>query len=195
MKVLSNLYEESQELNSEKFALSMFNIQFESNQLFKQNSLIFDPSTDTIPDTTSQTIELSDKRQIKRSTKTLILDATLIYDEIICISSVCCDLRFYDLTRAGNLRLYIRNFPSPLNAFHYFHYCDDDDENNDDEGGKKSRLLFGDFVGSVRLIEFSKNFKAQLRIGSTIRQISYHELMKVKKTFDAGLKGQTTKFI
>lgn len=114
----------------------------------------------------------------------------MIYNEIICISSVCCDLRFYDLTRAGNLRLYIRNFPSPLNAFHYFQYCDEednncrgDDDNNINRGndeGKKSRLLFGDFAGSVRLIEFSKNFKAQFRMGSMIRQISYHELMKVK---------------
>lgn len=146
--------------------------------------------SDQIPDTTSPTIELSDKRQIKRSTKTLILDATLIYDEIICISSVCCDLRFYDLTRAGNLRLYIRNFPSPLNAFHY---SNDDDNNDDDDaemkrknrksGGKKSRLLFGDFVGSVRLIEFSKNFKTHFRMGSMIRQISYHELMKVKNSY------------
>lgn len=165
--------------NSASFHNQCSTSSFQSNQLFKQKNSLSDPSIDTIPDTTSPSIELSDKRQIKRSTKTLILDATLIYDEIICISSVCCDLRFYDLTRAGNLRLYIRNFPSPLNAFHYFRYSDDDE--NNDEGGKKSRLLFGDFVGSVRLIEFSKNFKTQFRMGSTIRQLSYHELMKVKR--------------
>lgn len=144
---------------------------------------------DSIPSTTSSSIELSDKRQIKRSTRVLVLDAILIYNEIICISSVCRDLRFYDLTRSGNLRLYIRNFPSPLNAFHYFQYCADEEHNNchDDDNnikrscdeGKKSRLLFGDFVGSVRLIEFSKNFKTHFRAGSMIRQISYHELMKV----------------
>lgn len=135
---------------------------------------------DAIPMTTSPTIELSDKRQIKRSSRTLILDATIVCDEIICISSVCCDLRFYDLTRAGNLRLYIRNFPSPLNAFHHFCYEEDDNNiNGDDEGAKKSRLLFGDFLGSVRMIEFAKNFKAQFRMGSMIRQITFHELIKV----------------
>lgn len=131
--------------------------------------------------TTTPTIELSDKRQIKRSPRTLILDATIVCDEIICISSVCCDLRFYDLTRAGNLRLYIRNFPSPLNAFHHFSYEDDVVNKKNDEGAKKSRLLFGDFAGSVRMIEFSKDFKALFRMGSMIRQISYHELIKVGK--------------
>jgi hypothetical protein len=128
---------------------------------------------DAIPMTTTPSIELSDKRQIKRSSRTLILDATIVCDEIICISSVCCDLRFYDLARACNLRLYVHNFPRPLNAFHHFHSEDDDEE------GKKSKLLFGDFAGSVRMIEFARNFKAQFRMGSMIRQISYHELIKV----------------
>ena len=153
-------------------------------------SLFFISLTESLPDyiptTTSSTIETSDKRQIRRSTKTLILDAVLIFDEIICISSVCCDLRFYDLSRAGNLRLYIRNFPSPLNAFHFFECYDDEKNwkgqlNKDSDEGKKSRLIFGDFAGSIRLIEFSKNFRSQLRMGSMMRQISYQELMKVSE--------------
>lgn len=108
---------------------------------------------------------------------------------IICISSVCCDLRFYDISNVDecNLRLYIRNFPSPLSAFHYY-YCEDSINNeassssddNHDVGENISRLIFGDFAGSVRMIDFTKNFKTNFRRGSMIRQISYSELMKVR---------------
>lgn len=141
--------------------------------------------TDTILDTTSPTIELSDKRKIKKSTKTLILDAIVMTNmNIICVSSVCCDLRFYDLSTADkcNLRLYIRNFPSPLNAFYY---CEDivDSGSNNHDTDVFSRLIFGDFVGSVRVIDFSKNFKTHFRMGSMIQQISYGELMKVSLFF------------
>lgn len=127
--------------------------------------------SDEIPETSSRAIELSDKRQIKKSPKTLILDACNLSDlQIICISSVCSDLRFYDYSTMGkcNLRFYIRNFPSPIVAIHF--YCSNDSVKN-------SKLIFGDMVGSVRVIDFMKNFK--FRHGSMIRQISYKELMKV----------------
>lgn len=134
---------------------------------------------DEIPDTASSTIELSDNRQIKKSPKTLILDASVLSDlRIICISSVCCDLRFYDVASITKfiLRIYIRNFPSPLNTFHYHCAADDDD--------KTSKLIFGDMVGSVRLIHFTKAFKSHFRDGSMMRQISYHELIKVSPMVD-----------
>lgn len=130
---------------------------------------------DEIPETSSPTIELSDKRQIKKSSKTLLLNAVALMGlQIICISSVCSDLRFYDVSSTSkcNLRLYVRNFPSPLTSFHYHCSTDSDD--------KKSKLIFGDMVGSVRVIYFAESFKSQFRDGSVIRQLSYNELMKVR---------------
>lgn len=135
--------------------------------------------TDTVLDTTSPTIELSDRRKIKKSSKTLILDAIVLTKmKIMCIASVCCDLRFYDISNTDrcNLRLYIRNFPCTLNAFHY---SESIIGGSNDEGGRISRLIFGDYVGSVRVIDFTKDFKAKFRMGSMIRQISYSDLMKV----------------
>lgn len=131
---------------------------------------------DEIPETSSRVIELADKRQIKKSSKTLLLDAVALMDlQIICISSVGCDLRFYDISSASkfNLRLYIRSFPSPLTAFHYHCPADGDD--------KKSKLIFGDMAGTVRVIYFTENFKSKFCEGSVIRQYSFHELMKVIK--------------
>jgi hypothetical protein len=131
---------------------------------------------DEIPETSSRAIELSDKRQIRKSPKTLILGAcNLSSFRVICISSVRCDLRFYDYSTVGkcNLRLYIRNFPSPIVAIHF--YCPND-------SGKNSKLIFGDMVGSVRVIDLLENFK--FRNGSLIRQFSYQELMKVATLID-----------
>lgn len=114
----------------------------------------------------------------------LILDAIVLPTmNIICISSTCCDLRFYEMSNCSgdaakcNLRLYIRDFPSPLNSL-YFHSCCDDEQHRHDDG-LSDRLIVGDFVGSVRVIDFAKNFKSHFRMGSVIRQISYVELMKV----------------
>lgn len=103
-----------------------------------------------------------------------MLDAVALVDmQIICMSSVCCDLRFYDVAAGKcNLRLYIRNFPSPLTAMHSHCSTDGDDKN--------FKLIFGDMLGSVRVIYLAKNFKSKFREGSTLRQISYQELMKVK---------------
>jgi hypothetical protein len=100
----------------------------------------------------------------------LLLDAIVLSDlQIICISSVCCDLRFYEVSSHGkcSLLLYIRDFPSPINTFHYH------------SSTNSQKLVFGDRVGCVRVIDFMKNFKSQLRIGSVIRQISYTTLIKV----------------
>jgi hypothetical protein len=72
-----------------------------------------------------------------------------------------------------NLRLYIRNFPSPIVAIHF--YCPSD-------SGKNSKLILGDMVGSVRVIDLLENFK--FRNGSLIRQYSYQELMKVATLID-----------
>ncbi|KAL7016839.1 hypothetical protein ACKWTF_010156 [Chironomus riparius] len=137
---------------------------------------------DTVPGTYSSTIEMSDIQNIKKNPKLLILDAIVMTSmNIICISSICCDLRFYDISIAGkcDLRLYIRNFPSPLNTFYY---CEEliknDDDDNDDMKENISRLIFGDFVGTVRVIDFEKNFKSNFRMGAMIRQISYDELME-----------------
>ncbi|XP_070491037.1 WD repeat-containing protein on Y chromosome [Chironomus tepperi] len=138
---------------------------------------------DTVPATYSSTIEMSDMEGIKKNPKLLILDAIVMTSmNIICISSVCCDLRFYDISIAGkcDLRLYIRNFPSPLNTFYYYEELinNNDDDDNDDMDEKISRLIFGDFVGSVRMIDFKKNFKSNFRMGAMIRQISYQDLME-----------------
>lgn len=126
------------------------------------------PISDELPETSSSTIELYDKRQIKKSSKTLILDAVVLSDlQIICISSVCCDLRFYDISSSKcNLRLYVKNFSSPLNALYY----------------RSSRLIIGDRAGSVYVLNFAMNFKRKLReVGSVIRQITYRELMKARR--------------
>lgn len=98
---------------------------------------------------------------------------------IICISSVCSDLRFYDVSSVGkcNLRLYVRNFPSTLSAFHY---CAD---------AMNSKLVFGDSMGSVRVIDFDRNFRSQFREGSVVRQISYQHLVQVKQLIDEPLLG------
>lgn len=130
--------------------------------------------SDEIPETSSSTIELSDRQQIKKSSRTLILDAVSLMDlQIICISSVCSDLRFYDVSSASkcNLRLYIRNFPCPLNSFFYHCAASDGEEN--------SKLILGDAQGSVRVIYLSKGFKRTFREGSLLRQFSYRELIKV----------------
>lgn len=134
--------------------------------------------SDEIPETSAPTIELSDKRQIKKSSKTLLLSAVALVDlQVICISSVCSDLRFYDVSSASkcNLRFYIRNFPYPLTTFHY--HCSTDDKN--------SKLIFGDMAGSVRVIYFAKSFRSMYREGSVIRQLSYLELMKVTEDWFA----------
>lgn len=119
----------------------------------------------------SPTIELFEKRQIKKGAKTLILDAVVLADlQIICISSVCCDLRFYDVsTGKCNLRLYVKGFPSQLYSLHYHE--------------STSKLIAGDSVGSVRVLTLSKDFRRKLKnVGtSVIRQITYAELIKVRK--------------
>jgi hypothetical protein len=50
---------------------------------------------------------------------------------------------------------------------------------DDADAAVDAKLIFGDFSGSVRVLTFAKKFKSQIREGSLIRQISYHELMKV----------------
>lgn len=140
---------------------------------------------DAIPDTTASTIKLSGKRQIKKNTKTLVLDAVVMANmSIICVATICCDLKFFDISSGKcSLRLHIRNFPSPLSTFYYHPppppttttIIDDADAKDED-----SRLVIGDFEGSIRVIDFLKNFKSHFRVGSIIRQFSYHELMKVR---------------
>ena len=127
---------------------------------------------DLIPETTSEVIEISDKIQLKRSPKTLILDAIVLPNlQIICITSVCCDLRFYDTSASKcNLKLYIRNFPEALCEF--FYHCST-------VADKNSKLIFGDCVGTVRVIDFTKNFKYSFRQGTLLHQLSYNQLMKV----------------
>jgi hypothetical protein len=135
-------------------------------------------TVDTLLESSSSLIELFDDENVKRDPKMLVLDAVLLTDvSVICISSSCCDLRFYDTSNTGHsyLRLYIRNFPASLNAFDYHSY-------HDDEGECSGRLIFGDFVGSVRVIDFTKHFAKHFRSGTVIRQISYEELMEVNKT-------------
>lgn len=52
-----------------------------------------------------------------------------------------------------DLRLYIRAFPRPSNTQHYRH-CPEP---------MNSKLILGDSVGSVRVIDFHRNFKSQFR--------------------------------
>lgn len=127
---------------------------------------------DSIPETTSEAIEISDKIQMKKSPKKLIQDAIALPNlQIICISSVCCDLRLYDTSASKcDLRLYIRNFPEPLCKF--FYHCSTSEMKN-------SKLIFGDCVGTVRVIEFTKNFRHSFRSGTLLHQLSYKQLMKV----------------
>ncbi|CRK88605.1 CLUMA_CG002478, isoform A [Clunio marinus] len=119
-----------------------------------------------VPETASPTIESSDKREIKKSSKTLILDAVILTDvKIICISSVCCDLRFYDCSTMNKciLRLYVRNFPSLISALHYHQPLDN---------RRNAQLIIGDFNGTVRVIDFMKNSKIDFHSGSILCQIS-----------------------
>lgn len=106
----------------------------------------------------------------------MVLDAVALSDlQIICVSSVCCDLRFYDAPSASkcNLRLYVKNFPSPLRSL-YYHQPSTDDKN--------AKLIVGDMAGSVRVLILAKNFKRKLRDGGTvIKQISFRDLMKVRR--------------
>lgn len=114
---------------------------------------------------------------MRRDPKVLILDAILLHNlKFICTSSTSNDLRFYDVSSSGcgALRVYIRSFPAPINTFYYH-------SSHDDESNFSGRLIFGDFVGSVRVIDFTKNFAKYFRNGTVIRQISYEELMKVNK--------------
>lgn len=146
--------------------------------------------SDEVPNTSSPTIESSDKRGLKKSSKTLLLDATAFMDmNIICISSVCCDLRLYDVSSKGrcNLRFYIRSFPYPLSTLYY--HCSTDEQKD----VTTSKLIIGDMVGSVRVIYFQKNFKTKFREGSTIKQISYQELMKVSEMKRAEMRMNSMK--
>lgn len=42
-------------------------------------------------------------------------------------------------------------------------------------------------MGSVRVIDFDRNFRSQFREGSVVRQISYQQLVKVKQLIDEPL--------
>jgi hypothetical protein len=121
-------------------------------------------------------IELSEKRKIRKTSQALLLDAVILADlQIICISSVGCDLRFYDASLAAkcNLRFAIGSFPAPLSALHG--HCSAD---------KNAKLILGDMVGSVRVIYLEKNFKSQFRDGTSLKQSSYHELMRVSEAYE-----------
>ncbi|CRK91080.1 CLUMA_CG004768, isoform A [Clunio marinus] len=136
---------------------------------WRMKSIIF---ADEVPETELPIIELSDKKLIKKSSKTLILDAVILTDlKIICISSVCCDLRFYDCSTINKciLRLYVRNFPYLISALHYHKPIDNK---------RNAQLIIGDFNGTVRVIDFMKNFELDFRTGSILRQLSHSELMK-----------------
>lgn len=138
----------------------------------ERNSSLHSP-TDNISDSPTMSIELSDKCEIKKTIRTLLLDAVILANlEIICISSVGCDLRFYDASLAAkcNLRFAIGSFPSPLSALHG-HCCAD----------KNAKLILGDMVGSIRVIYLDEDFKSQLRDGTSPKQSSYHELIRVSE--------------
>lgn len=127
--------------------------------------------------TISPVIEVSDECEVKRLAKTLIFSAVTISDlRIICVASACRDLRFYDVSSRGHcsLKLYIRSFPSSIKSLFY-------------QPATRSigaaRLIIGDMAGSVRVISFLKNFEVNFRSDLSIRQYSYHEIVKVKSNF------------
>lgn len=87
--------------------------------------------------------------------KTWILNFLFIVDlQIICTSSIECDLRFYD-TRANGfqLRLIISQFPSAINAMSYWFPLMGDNVNC----LPISRIILGDFDGNVILLSFNAN--------------------------------------
>jgi hypothetical protein len=146
---------------------------------------------DTVPKTTDSMIELAAKDKFVKKSKIFILDAIVMTDmNIICVSSMCSDLRFFDMsTDKCHLRLYIRNFPSPLSTFHYHvrvaNNNNDSDKNDeaidDDEIDEVATLICGDFAGSVLVIDFMSEFRSNFRKGASLRQISYQEMKKVKR--------------
>ncbi|KAG5673016.1 hypothetical protein PVAND_003094 [Polypedilum vanderplanki] len=131
---------------------------------------------DTLLDSESSIIEQFDTDSIKKDPKMLIVDAVLLQNlNFVCIASSCRDLCFYDISSIGHgsLKLFINRFPFALSSFCYHSY-------HDDKGEFSGRLIFGDFVGSIRVIDFTKHFAAQLRHGSVIQQISYTDLIERK---------------
>lgn len=88
-------------------------------------------------------------------TRTCVLDFVFLPDvEIICTASIECDLRFYD-TRAGSFQLclIISRFPCAINRLNYWHQQSGNDVNSEVH---QSKIVLGDWQGSVYLLEFDE---------------------------------------
>jgi WD40 repeat protein len=99
--------------------------------------------------------------------KVLILEASYLVDlQIICLSTIRCDLRFFDISgHKYFFRMIIENFPAPIVTM-------------DNSNKLAPRLLCGDLQGNVIILEFQKMFKRVFRSGISVRELVYSELLK-----------------
>ncbi|XP_062565514.1 WD repeat-containing protein on Y chromosome [Armigeres subalbatus] len=77
--------------------------------------------------------------------KTMVLDTAVLPDQnFFCVACLECELRFYDIIASGfTLKTIINRIPNAINALHY-HFAPN----------ARSKMIIGDYVGYVRIIEF-----------------------------------------
>ncbi|XP_001655383.2 WD repeat-containing protein on Y chromosome [Aedes aegypti] len=77
--------------------------------------------------------------------KTMVLDTAILPDQnYFCVACLECELRFYDIIASGfTLKTIINRIPNAINSL-YYHFSPD----------TRSKMILGDYVGHVRMIEF-----------------------------------------
>ncbi|XP_055606864.1 WD repeat-containing protein on Y chromosome [Uranotaenia lowii] len=107
---------------------------------------------------------------LKRA-KAVLLDTAVMPDQnYFCAACLECELRFYDIIASGfTLKTLINRIPHAINALCY-HFSPT----------SRSKLIFGDYIGHIRIIEFYPERKEPFKFdaGSTITRISFQDLMK-----------------
>ncbi|XP_058817433.1 WD repeat-containing protein on Y chromosome [Topomyia yanbarensis] len=106
---------------------------------------------------------------LKRA-KTMILDTAVLPDQYnFCVACLECELRFYDIIASGfTLKTIVNRIPHAINAL-FYHFAPN----------SRSKLILGDFIGFVRIIEFYPEKKEPFKFdaGSAITRMSFRDLM------------------
>ncbi|XP_058452425.1 WD repeat-containing protein on Y chromosome [Malaya genurostris] len=106
---------------------------------------------------------------LKRA-KTMLLDTAVLPDQYtFCVACLECELRFYDIIASGfTLKTIVNRIPNAINTlFYYF------------GSNSRSKLLLGDYIGFVRIIEFYPEKKEPFKFdaGSSVTKMSFRDLL------------------
>lgn len=102
---------------------------------------------------------------------TEVLDTAVLPDQdMFCVASLECELRFYDIVGTGfTLFMIINRIPNAINAL-FYHYG----------SATRNKLLLGDYVGVVRIIEYFPERKKPIKYDSdsSFIRVSYDDFME-----------------